>query len=400
MAAVEVLDGLPAADSLGKGVPTEEECLGMNLKSLLLSSDEKTVRVLRRVLSDLEITVEHCTSWEASVRRITRQRFEAIIVDSANREDAGNVLRAMKAAPINKRALAIVLVESNVGLKGGFELGAHFVLHKPLAVERAKASFRAVRALMKSERRLQLRVPVELPITCIGNSRYPARTIDLCEGGMAIQFTGRKANETSLRFALELPGVEKGVFEKLEIAGELAWEGDEYRAGVRFKDVADSQRSTLRKWLAAHLPEHEPDDPPVVCRVKDLSGGACYLTTNSPFPKSSRVILSVNTGTTAIHANGVVRVTHPEFGMGIEFQRSTPEQQQQVQQFIETLRAEGEARELHAEPDGLDSALDENSPPTCPSDDALVHLFHEQAQVSVEVFLLQMEQTRQPQESL
>ena len=31
----------------------------MNLKSLLLSSDEKTVRILRRVLSDLEITIEH-----------------------------------------------------------------------------------------------------------------------------------------------------------------------------------------------------------------------------------------------------------------------------------------------------------------------------------------------------
>jgi CheY-like chemotaxis protein len=372
----------------------------MNLKSLLLSSDEKTVRVLRRVLSDLEITVEHCTSCEAAVRRITRQRFEAIIVDSANREDASNVLRATKAAPVNKRALAIVLVESNVGLKSGFELGAHFVLHKPLAVERAKASFRAVRALMKSERRLQLRVPVELPITCIGNSRYPARTIDLCEGGMAIQFTGRKAKETALRFALELPGAEKGAYEKLELAGELAWEGDEYRAGVRFKDVTESQRDALRKWLSAHLPEIEPDDPPVVCQVKDFSTGACYVTTSSPFPKSSRVILSVKTNSSAARANGVVRVMHPEFGMGIEFQRSTPEQQQQVKQFIETLRIEGQSRELHAEPDGLDSTLDENPPATSRTEDALIHLFHEQGQVSIEVFLEQMEQTRQPQESV
>ncbi len=372
----------------------------MNLKSLLLSSDEKTVRVLRRVLSDLEITVEHCTGAEAAVRRITRQRFEAMIIDSANREDAGNVMRAMKAAPVNKRALAIVLVDSDIGLKGGFELGAHFVLHKPLAVERAKASFRAVRALMKSERRLQLRVPVELPITCIGNSRYPARSIDLCEGGMAIQFTGRKSKETALRFAIELPGVEKGTYEKLEIPGELAWEGDEHRAGVRFKDVSDIQRAVLRKWLTAHLPEHEPDDPPVVCRVKDLSGGACYLTTISPFPKSSRVILSVNTSAGAVRTNGVVRVTHPEFGMGIEFLRSTPEQKQQVRQFIETLRTEGQSRELHAEPDGLDSTPDENPLPTSRADDALVHLFHEKGQVAVEVFLEQMEQTRQPQESV
>src|ERR1035441_7986221 len=99
-------------------------------------------------------------------------------------------------------------------------MGAHFVLHKPLAVERAKASFRAVRALMKSERRLQMRVPVQVPVVCLGSGKYHARTLDLCEGGMAIRFVGRSvAKENNLRFTLELPGMA----EKLEIWGELAW---------------------------------------------------------------------------------------------------------------------------------------------------------------------------------
>ena len=44
--------------------PTGLEELGLTveLKSLLLCSDEKIVRVLRRTLGDLEIGVEHCTS--------------------------------------------------------------------------------------------------------------------------------------------------------------------------------------------------------------------------------------------------------------------------------------------------------------------------------------------------
>src|SRR5580704_4887872 len=190
----------------------------MYLKSLLLSSDEKTIRVLRRVLSDLEIDIEYCSVADDALRRITRQRFEAIIVDGSNPQEAGNILKAAKAAPVNNRALAIVLVESPVGLKGGFELGAHFVLHKPLAVERAKSSFRAVRALMKRERRLQLRVAVQIPGECFGSGQYKANTIDLSEGGMAIQFSGRAAKENSLRFALELPGMDR----KLEIDGVLA----------------------------------------------------------------------------------------------------------------------------------------------------------------------------------
>ncbi|MGA9355637.1 MAG: PilZ domain-containing protein [Terriglobales bacterium] len=372
----------------------------MNLKSLLLSSDEKTVRVLRRVLGDLEISIEHCTGSDAALRRITRQRYEAIVVDCSDRENAANVLRATKAAPVNKRALSIILVENNVGLKGGFEMGAHFVLHKPLTVERAKASFRAVRALMKSERRLQLRVPIELSIDCIGASHYPARTFDLCEGGMAIQFTGRKAREASLRFVLQLPGIDaKSHPEKLELPGELAWEGDESRAGVRFKDLTDSQRSALRKWLASRLPETEPDDPPVLCRLKEVSDAACYLTTSSPFPKFSRVILSLPNASPAIHAGGVVRLAHPEFGMGIEFLHSTPEQKEYVGRIVEAMRDGGDSFDLHVEPDGLETGQEE-SPivPHSPAEDALVHLFRLQARAPVEVFLEHLHQ-RQPQES-
>ena len=70
----------------------------MSLKSLLLSSDDKTVRVLRRVLSDLEIGVELCSEAEAAIRKITRQRFEAIIVDCSNPDEAGSVLRSAKAS--------------------------------------------------------------------------------------------------------------------------------------------------------------------------------------------------------------------------------------------------------------------------------------------------------------
>ncbi|HKM49462.1 MAG TPA: PilZ domain-containing protein [Terriglobales bacterium] len=376
----------------------------MNLKSLLLSSDEKTVRILRRVLGDLEIDVEHCYSADDAICRITRQRFEAIIADATNREDAGNLLRAAKAAPVNKRALTIVLVESPVGLKGGFELGAHFVLHKPLAVERAKGSFRAVRALMKRERRLQLRVEVQIPVECIGSGQYSAKTLDLCEGGMAVQFSGRVKKENSLHFSLELPGVNQ----RLEIDGELAWEGYQNRAGVRFTNTTDEQRNLLRQWLNSQLPEPEQDDPPVNCRLTDLSLGGCYLTTSSPFPRRTRVILKIKTGDLEVRAGGVVLVAHSEFGMGVEFLQTTTEQRNQVLRMITTLRANGDkSPQLLVEPDGLETpASDDNvdmfqssKTEVSGTEDTLVDLFRNQFQVPVETFLEQMREQRQSMDS-
>ena len=377
----------------------------MNLKSLLVSSDERTVRILRRVLSDLEIEVEHCSAADDAIRRITRQRFEAIIVDGVNAEEASSVFRGAKAAPANKRALAIVLVESPVGLKGGFEMGAHFVLHKPLAVERAKASFRAVRALMRRERRLQLRVAVQIPVECFGSGRYTANTIDLCEGGMAIQFSGRVAKENSLRFSFELPGMDQA----LEIHGELAWEGNGAQAGVRFKDATDEQRKILCQWLNSQLPEPEPDDPPVNCRLTDLSLGGCYLATNSPFPRGTRVILSIKTAELEVRAVGIVMVAHPEFGMGVEFVQSTTEQRHHVHRMITTLRTNRDkSPELQVEPEGLETSPPDDSvaaflasaTKVTGNDDALVDLFRQKFEVPVETFLQQLREQRQSVEQI
>jgi hypothetical protein len=380
--------------------------MSMNLKSLLLSSDEKTVRILRRVLSDLEIEVEHCSCADEAIRLITRQRFEAVVVDGVNAEEAGDVFRGAKASPVNKRALGIVLVESSIGLKGGFEMGAHFVLHKPLAVERAKSSFRAVRALMKRERRQQLRLPVQISVECFGANRYKAKTVDLSEGGMAIQFSGRIPKENSLRFSLDLPGVD----DKVELQGELAWEGKSDQAGVRFKDTTDDQLKTLRKWMSSQLSESEQDDdPPVRGRVSDLSAGGCYLKTTSPFPRGTRVVLSMKAADREVRAGGLVLVAHPEFGMGIEFLQATEGQHNQIDRLIKTLHAcEEEFPEIQIEPDGLETpapdgsltmfqafGADSSAARTPVAKDTLVDLFRHKFQVPVESFMDQMRQQRQ-----
>ncbi|MFY9560857.1 MAG: PilZ domain-containing protein [Terriglobales bacterium] len=374
----------------------------MSLRSLLLSSDEKTVRVLRRVLSDLDIGVEHSASAEAAIRKLTRQRFEAIIVDCSNAEEAASVLKSTKASPANNRAISIVLVEIGIGMRAGFEMGAHFVLHKPLSGERAKASFRAVRALMKRERRRQLRVAVQIPVECraFGSAvQYKAMTIDLCEGGMAIQFPGPIPKENSLRFSLDLPGMDR----KFEVEGELAWEGHHKQAGVRFKSISEEQRDTLGHWLNSQLPEPEHDDPPVNCILTDLSLGGCYLKTVSPFPQGTRVILSIKTGELELRAGGVVRVSHPEFGMGVEFIQATSQQHDQVRQMIETLRANGDkSPELQVEPDGLEtSAPGEGSveAPVPGTEDALLELFRHKSQMPVDAFLEQMREQRQTLET-
>ena len=105
------------------------------LQSLLLCSDDSVVRVLRRVLTDLEIGVEHCTDIDTAIQRLTRQRFEAVIVDCTTQEIAAKILKGTHSAPANKRAIAVAIIDGQSALKSAFELGAHFVLFKPISLE-------------------------------------------------------------------------------------------------------------------------------------------------------------------------------------------------------------------------------------------------------------------------
>ena len=233
----------------------------MSLQALVFCADEKVVRVLRRVLSELEIGMEQCTDAESAIHKLTRRRFEAVIVDCADQRTASRVLRSARTAPCNKRAVAVAIVSGQTGLGGAFDLGAHFVLYQPLSPERAKTSFRAVRALMKRERRRNARIPIETPVTVQvndGAGQLRAVTTDLGEGGMAIQLAHRPKNLGAVTIQFSLPGTT----DNIECSRQVAWENPGRQLGLRFVDLAPEMSDRLKAWLESRGPEFEEDDPP------------------------------------------------------------------------------------------------------------------------------------------
>ena len=346
----------------------------MSLKALLLCSDAKIERLLRRVLGDLDIGVELCLNADSALRKLTRQRFEAVIVDCAD-DGANEVLRSVRNAPCNKQAVAVAIVEPIVGLKAVFDVGAHFVLYRPVSSERAKSSFRAARALMKSERRRNVRLAVEIPVvmrsTGAGNN-MKVQTVDLSEGGMAVKIQRGRRPTGRWQIAFSLPGTQIS----LELPAEFAWEGSADQAGLRFQQVPMEAQRQLRDWLKQNSPEAEQDDPPIRCQLTDLSLGGCYLEIASPFPASTRVSLSMRAAGVEVRAQGVVRIMHPEKGMGIEFIQATAEERGAVERLLAVLTENRTLLpELLVEPEGLEAQPVSAKPRAVETDDPLLQLF-------------------------
>jgi len=363
----------------------------MNLKSLLLSSDEKIVRVLRRTLGDLDIEVVHCTASEKALRHLTRERFEAIIVDRAV-DGAEAVLKSARLAPCNKRAVAVAILDADNGRRGAFDIGAHFILHKPVSAERAKSSFRAARALMKKERRRNARVALHVPVEMSNREsgkKFTVNTVDIGEGGMAVTLPRRSQAHGRWQISFTLPGSQAA----LETSAEFAWEGTGTQVGLRFENPAPEFIREMRNWLAKSTPDAEKDDPPLRCELTDLSLGGCYLENASPFPVATRVTLVMRAAGVELRADGVVRVMHAEKGMGVEFARRT-ENRATVEKFLNLLTENREVLpELLVEPEGLES----ESAPTADQHhetDALVGLFRDRGALPAEAFLAELRKQR------
>jgi len=331
------------------------------LQSLLLCGDDKVVRVLRRVLSEMEIAVEHCSDADTATQKLTRQRFEAVIVDCTAPEIAGRVLNGTRSAPANRRAITVAILDnetagdSQSALKRAFAMGSHFVLFKPISLERTRASFRAVRALMKRERRRHARIPIQLPVEFHGEQTSTfmrADTIDLGENGMAVNAKARSL-PANFQVRFTLPGTSI----RIDCRGEVAWEGGQL-LGIRFCDLAAESKDQLKQWVGRQLAGNDPaEEMPVSCKLTDLSLSACYLQTDSPFPVRTRLQLMMKVGELTVETEGIVRLMHPGTGMGVEFTKNTSLQKAHVEDFIRTLvSTTGAVPDIEVKPDAIDNS--------------------------------------------
>lgn len=363
----------------------------MSLNALVFCPDEKVMRVLRRVLSDLEIGVEDCSDADSAVRKLTRRRFEAVIVDCLDDDTASRILSGVRSAPCNRRAIAVAMIDGQKALASAFALGAHFALYKPISFDRARGSFRAARALMKAERRRNVRVNVEVPVTLLTEKgQHQIVTSDVSEGGMAVSI-GRAAHKPGpARVKFTLPGTE----DVIECAVEIAWKNAAAQSGIRFVGLSYVHREQLKSWLVRHAGEIEQTDPPVPCKLTDVSPGGCYLEMAAPFPTRTRVVLVMQTEGRRFLADGVVKVMHPETGMGVAFSRTTEEQRQHAKKFVSTLRKATELPEFVVEPEGIEDADTVVAESRRETEDPLLELFHRSRELSTEDFQHELRKQR------
>jgi CheY-like chemotaxis protein len=223
----------------------------MPLESLLLSRDPEVIRVLQPALEKLSIDVEVCRGVSSGQEILSTEKFDAILVDCDDLKGALGVLEGLRKSASNKNSVTFAILNGSTTTQQAFQMGANFVLQKPVSALNAKRCLSAAINFMIRERRRYFRHPVEIPATISfgEGQKLKATVTNISDGGMAIFFRGPLPKGSISTVSFKMPGTATPLEPKVQIA----WMDESGRAGLRFADMAKDSRAQLDLWLAEQV---------------------------------------------------------------------------------------------------------------------------------------------------
>jgi len=227
----------------------------MNLDSLLISHDAALLGVLRPTLEKMSVNVDVCTEKRTGNDMLAKRKFDAVIIDCDDLQGGVNMLQDLRGTQSNAKSVTFAVLNGKTSTQEAFQLGANFVLQKPLTPLHATRCFHAALNFMIRERRRYFRCPLEMPVRLsiprIGD--LTATSTNLSEGGIAIRVASQLQKDTMIGISFTLPS--KTSF---ELKGQIAWADGTGHAGIQFIEVPQSSQYQLEKWLTERLQDEMP----------------------------------------------------------------------------------------------------------------------------------------------
>ena len=367
----------------------------MPLLALIVSNEDREVRVLREVLHELHVESEVCGTANEASGMLVKRPVDAVLLD-ADLPGALDVIDAITRRQGVEQPRILAILGGKDSAPQAFSMGAHFVLYRPISRDRSLVSLEYAFRSGGKDRRDGNRREVFLSTTVSSPAveSVPVSLVNLSPTGTTVRTKKRLPPDSKLYFEFQIPGQPATV----RLSGNVVWQDVQGRAGIRFASVPASSKKAIDQWLESaqreeteEVPEvameverfgpmdrHGDRDarPPLVirqniavparkerreqsryrldagvrvedqrsqvpnwCNIADISRGGCYVEMVMPFPKGTVVNLEVRAGTMRLKTQGKVQSSLPGKGMGLQFKIEDKAERAQLDEIIEFLAA-------------------------------------------------------------
>ncbi|MFZ0761199.1 MAG: PilZ domain-containing protein [Candidatus Sulfotelmatobacter sp.] len=221
----------------------------MGLECLIVTCDPTLLGHVQAGLGAHGASLQFRQDSASAIELASRRHLDGLVIDCDNVPGGTRALAELRRAPANKETLILAVVNGLTSAEEALDLGADFVLSKPIQQTRLRGVLDIAIPKMEREHRRYFRYEIDLPVRFSNPLGQPfaARMQNVSEGGMAIKLIDPVKLTGVVLVEFDLPSVEPQPF---HAKADVVW-SDSFVMGLRFLYIEKHSGVALQEWLTS-----------------------------------------------------------------------------------------------------------------------------------------------------
>lgn len=221
----------------------------MALDCLVVTCDSNLLGQIKANLSARGASLDLRRDSASAIEIAARRHWDGLIIDCDEVGGGTQALANMRHSRSNQQTLIIAVLNGSTSTEKALELGANFVLSKPIEESRLCSVLDIAVPKMEREHRRYFRYEIDLPVRFqnhLGQS-FNARMKNVSEGGMAIRLFYPVHLKGVVPVNFDIPSIEPKPF---HAKADAVW-NDAFAMGLRFLHIDKTCELAFQSWLSS-----------------------------------------------------------------------------------------------------------------------------------------------------
>jgi|SRR5579864_424086 len=221
----------------------------MALDCLVVTSDPTLLGQIKANFSARGASLDLRQDSASAVELASRRHWDGLIIDCDDVDGGKEALITMRSSRSNQQTLIIAVLNGSTTTEAALDLGANFVLSKPVEETRLRGVLDVAVPKMEREHRRYFRYDIDLPVRFQNHlgQTFNSRMKNLSEGGMAIKLVDPVHLKGVVPVDFDIPSIEPHPF---RAKAEIVW-SDSFSMGLRFLHIEKECELALQSWLSS-----------------------------------------------------------------------------------------------------------------------------------------------------
>jgi CheY-like chemotaxis protein len=219
----------------------------MPLDCLVVTGDPAVLTRIKPIFDMSGALLDFRQDSASAIEFVSRRHLDGVLIDCDDVAGGTELLAKTRNSRANKQTLIFAVTNGSTSLEKAVDLGANFVLNKPIQETRLRSVLDVAIPKMQREHRRYFRYDIDLPMRFRNDfgQCFTAKMKNVSEGGLAIRLPDAVQLKGVVTVEFDLPSVTPQLF---HARADVVW-SDSYAMGLRFLYVEKDSGLALRGWL-------------------------------------------------------------------------------------------------------------------------------------------------------